>query len=60
MFKKACRDCHYWHQIEISIVHDKTKGKCHRYPPTPLGWKDFYWPVTHYAQWCGEWKEREK
>jgi len=51
----SCYFCRFW--VGEGLRERGPKGTCHRYPPTvtaraPGG----VFPVTHSADWCGEWQ----
>jgi len=67
--ERKCEDCKFWRKFGM----DKD-GECHRNAPLPSRFssssqKDEQqrndsvisgtrWPMTHYNQWCGEFKKK--
>lgn len=69
----TCRTCHYWDPelVEEEVLEAEKRGtlyegKCRRYPPAPVPWRDVnedclsnaYWTRTSPGDWCGEWGPR--
>jgi len=48
--ERRCQTCAWW------VEESTRKGECHRYPARYLDYPK--WPVTSYADWCGEWKSK--
>jgi len=60
--KKECENCKYWLRCEGQTL----MGECRRYPPVldfegkELDSSIFIFPITHYDNWCGEYKIKEE
>lgn len=63
MSDKYCVNCAYF----VRSLTEKSKGWCHRYPPTSVSrhlgsssYIDASQPSVIDMNWCGEWKDRVK
>lgn len=52
--REECQNCRFWRQF---LKPDDTHhGDCRRYPPSGDEPDQYTFPVTPFAQWCGEWQ----
>lgn len=64
---ERCGSCRYWVDTSDDAHQDDRSGDCHRGlrhvaasisdvgEPARDGW-DWYWPIHHKDDWCGEWE----
>lgn len=55
----TCETCRYWGGRVSGRVY--IPGPCRRYPPVMLSEQTkAYHPITHIADWCGEYAAKEQ